>query len=42
LIKEDAGEDDNSDEEDPANRRPVIKLKDLILGKRNLPGDQQL
>jgi hypothetical protein len=35
LIKEDADNEDNSDEEDPANRRPVIKLKDLILGKRN-------
>lgn len=40
LIKEDADNEDNSDEEDPANRRPVIKLKDLILGKRNQPEDQ--
>ena len=40
LIKEDAGDEDDSDEENPSNRRPVIKLKDLILSKRNQPEDE--
>jgi len=34
LIKEDAENSDDSDDENPANRGPVIRLKDLILGNR--------
>jgi hypothetical protein len=32
LVKEDASDKDGSDDE--ANRGPVIRLKDIILGKR--------
>ncbi len=41
LIKEDAAINDDSDDENPTNRGPVIRLKDLILGKRNQAEDRQ-
>ena len=34
-MKADASDKDSDGEGNPANRGPVIRLKDLILGKRN-------